>query len=192
MTVSVPVSARQHATSGQLGNQVGAMPVALPATGSLDGRITQIAAITGQRKTQPRAPRWRCLARCSGCWPAPGCCAGSSTASGWSTPSPPTCAAGAAAHARRRPLRAHHPHRQHRRQRPGHLRRAVLRRHLWLTASVRPGPRTRRGNADRRPAPGTASRTRLIPAAGAQPPHGRPEAATGAVGLAGVTGTGRW
>ena len=51
VTVSVPVSARQHATSGQLGNQVGVMPVALPATGSLNGRITQIAAITGQRKT---------------------------------------------------------------------------------------------------------------------------------------------
>ena len=32
------------------------------------------------------------MARCSGCWPAPGCCAGSSTTSGWSTPSPPTCA----------------------------------------------------------------------------------------------------
>ena len=25
------------------------------------------------------------MARCSGCWPAPGCCAGSSTTSGWST-----------------------------------------------------------------------------------------------------------
>ena len=51
VTVSVPVSARQHATSGQLGNQVGVMPVALPATGNLAGRITQTAAITRQRKT---------------------------------------------------------------------------------------------------------------------------------------------
>ena len=51
VTVSVPVSARQHATSGQLGNQVGVMPVALPTTGNLAGRITQTAAITGQRKT---------------------------------------------------------------------------------------------------------------------------------------------
>jgi diacylglycerol O-acyltransferase / wax synthase len=51
VTVSVPVSARRHATSGQLGNQVGVMPVALPAAGSLGGRITRIAVITQQRKT---------------------------------------------------------------------------------------------------------------------------------------------
>ena len=70
VTVSVPVSARQHATSGQLGNQVGVMPVALPATANLDGRITQIAAITGQRKTAAKGtsvallgPLFRLLAR---------------------------------------------------------------------------------------------------------------------------------
>ena len=51
VTVSVPVSARRHAASGRLGNQVGVMPVALPAAGSLAGRITRIAAITRQRKT---------------------------------------------------------------------------------------------------------------------------------------------
>jgi WS/DGAT/MGAT family acyltransferase len=51
VTISVPVSARQQATGGQLGNQVGAMPVSLPAGGSLAARITQIAAITAQRKT---------------------------------------------------------------------------------------------------------------------------------------------
>ena len=34
VTVSVPVSARQAATGGQLGNQVGVMPVALPAGGT--------------------------------------------------------------------------------------------------------------------------------------------------------------
>lgn len=51
VTISVPVSARQEATGGQLGNQVGAMPVTLPAGGSLAARITQIAAITRQRKT---------------------------------------------------------------------------------------------------------------------------------------------
>jgi len=51
VTISVPVSARQQATGGQLGNQVGAMPVSLPADGSLAARITQIAAITRQRKT---------------------------------------------------------------------------------------------------------------------------------------------
>jgi diacylglycerol O-acyltransferase / wax synthase len=51
VTISVPVSARQQATGGQLGNQVGAMPVTLPAGGGLAIRITQIAAITRQRKT---------------------------------------------------------------------------------------------------------------------------------------------
>ena len=54
VTVSVPVSARRQATSGQLGNQVGVMPVALPATGTLAGRIARIAAITRQRKTAAR------------------------------------------------------------------------------------------------------------------------------------------
>jgi hypothetical protein len=54
VTVSVPVSARRQATGGQLGNQVGVMPVALPAAGSLADRITRIAAITRQRKTAVR------------------------------------------------------------------------------------------------------------------------------------------
>ena len=70
VTVSVPVSARRHATSGQLGNQVGVMPVALPAAGSLPDRITRIAAITRQRKTAAKGasvallgPLFRLLAR---------------------------------------------------------------------------------------------------------------------------------
>ena len=54
VTASVPVSARQAATGGQLGNQVGTMPVALPAGGDLAARVTQIAAITRERKTAAR------------------------------------------------------------------------------------------------------------------------------------------
>ena len=54
VTASVPVSARQAATAGQLGNQVGVMPVALPASGDLAGRVTRIAAITRERKTAAR------------------------------------------------------------------------------------------------------------------------------------------
>ena len=54
VTVSVPVSARQAATAGQLGNQVGVMPVALPAGGDLAARVTQIAAITRERKIAAR------------------------------------------------------------------------------------------------------------------------------------------
>ena len=54
VTVSVPVSARQAATGGQLGNQVGVMPLALPAGGDLAARVARIAAITAQRKTAAR------------------------------------------------------------------------------------------------------------------------------------------
>src|ERR1700722_19506743 len=54
VTASVPVSARQAATSGQLGNQVGVMPMALPAGGDLAARVTRIAAITRGRKTAAR------------------------------------------------------------------------------------------------------------------------------------------
>ena len=54
VTVSVPVSARQVATGGQLGNQVGVMPAALPTSGGLAARVTRIAAITRDRKTTAR------------------------------------------------------------------------------------------------------------------------------------------
>ena len=54
VTASVPVSARQAATSGQLGNQVGVMPMALPADGDLAARVTRIAAITRGRKAAVR------------------------------------------------------------------------------------------------------------------------------------------
>jgi diacylglycerol O-acyltransferase / wax synthase len=54
VTVSVPVSARPAAAGGQLGNQVGVMPVALPAGGDLAARVLRIAAITRERKTAAR------------------------------------------------------------------------------------------------------------------------------------------
>ena len=54
VTVSVPVSARQADTGGQLGNQVGVMPVALPTGSDLAARVTRIAAITRERKTAAR------------------------------------------------------------------------------------------------------------------------------------------
>ena len=50
LTVSVPVSARQTATGGQLGNQVGVMPVPIPVSGDLASRVIQAAAITRRRK----------------------------------------------------------------------------------------------------------------------------------------------
>ena len=54
VTASVPVSARRAATGGELGNQVGVMPVALPAGGGLAARVTRIAAITRERKRAAR------------------------------------------------------------------------------------------------------------------------------------------
>ena len=54
VTASVPVSARQAAIGGKLGNQVGTMPVALPAGGDLAARVTRIATITRERKTAAR------------------------------------------------------------------------------------------------------------------------------------------
>ena len=54
VTASVPVSARQAATGGQLGNHVGVMPVALPTGGDLAARVAQVAAITRERKTAAR------------------------------------------------------------------------------------------------------------------------------------------
>jgi len=54
VTASVPVSARPAATGGQLGNQIGVMPVTLPTGGDLAARVTQIAAITRERKTAAR------------------------------------------------------------------------------------------------------------------------------------------
>ena len=54
VTASVPVSARQAATGGQLGNHVGVMPVALPTGGDLAARVAQVSAITRERKTAVR------------------------------------------------------------------------------------------------------------------------------------------
>ena len=55
VTASVPVSARQVAAAGgNLGNQVGVMPVTVPATGDIAARVTRIAAITRARKTAGR------------------------------------------------------------------------------------------------------------------------------------------
>jgi diacylglycerol O-acyltransferase len=54
LTVSVPVSARRAATAGQLGNQVGVMPVPILVGGDLATRVAQVAAITRRRKEAVR------------------------------------------------------------------------------------------------------------------------------------------
>ena len=55
VTITVPVAARRAAaTSGELGNQIGIMPVTVPATGDLGARITRTAAITRERKAHAR------------------------------------------------------------------------------------------------------------------------------------------
>jgi hypothetical protein len=70
LVVSVPVSARTDATSGQLGNQVGVMAVRIPTGGSAASRIERIAPATSAQKTSRRgssaavvAPAFRLIAR---------------------------------------------------------------------------------------------------------------------------------
>jgi len=54
VTISVPVSARQPAGDGKLGNRVGVMPVTVPADGDLGARVSRVAAITRDHKSQAR------------------------------------------------------------------------------------------------------------------------------------------
>ena len=70
LVVSVSVSARHQASATQLGNQVGVIPMALPATGDPEQRLAAIARITRDRKTAAPAssaavlaPAFRILAR---------------------------------------------------------------------------------------------------------------------------------
>ena len=54
VTITVPVAARRAATGGELGNQIGIMPVTVPATGDIAARITRTAQITRERKSRAR------------------------------------------------------------------------------------------------------------------------------------------
>ena len=57
--VSIPISGREAATAAQLGNEVGIMPVTLPATGTASARMEAIAAITragSRRLARPPSP----------------------------------------------------------------------------------------------------------------------------------------
>jgi diacylglycerol O-acyltransferase len=54
VTITVPVAARRAAAIGELGNQIGIMPVTVPATGDFGARVTRTAAITRERKSRAR------------------------------------------------------------------------------------------------------------------------------------------
>ena len=54
VTVSVLVSGRSGTSDGELGNQIGLMPVTVPTDGELGDRVARIAAITRQRKSPAR------------------------------------------------------------------------------------------------------------------------------------------
>ncbi len=54
VTITVPVAARRAASGGELGNQIGIMPVTVPATGDLGSRVTRTAEITRERKSRAR------------------------------------------------------------------------------------------------------------------------------------------
>lgn len=53
--VSIPVSGREAATAARLGNELGVMPVTVPATGPPGARMEAVAAITPARKQTHRA-----------------------------------------------------------------------------------------------------------------------------------------
>jgi len=70
VTITVPVAARRAATGGELGNQIGIMPVTVPATGDFGARVSRTAEITRERKSRARGasatlfvPAFRLLAR---------------------------------------------------------------------------------------------------------------------------------
>jgi diacylglycerol O-acyltransferase / wax synthase len=54
ITITVPVAARRAATGGELGNQIGIMPVTVPAAGDFGTRVTRTAEITRERKSRAR------------------------------------------------------------------------------------------------------------------------------------------
>jgi WS/DGAT/MGAT family acyltransferase len=54
VTITVPVAARAAAAGGELGNQIGIMPVTVPATGDFGTRIGRTAEITRERKSRAR------------------------------------------------------------------------------------------------------------------------------------------
>jgi hypothetical protein len=69
LVISVPVSARTTATTERLGNQVGVMPVRVPATRAAPVALARVARTTAARRTEQRgtsaaliAPAFRALA----------------------------------------------------------------------------------------------------------------------------------
>jgi WS/DGAT/MGAT family acyltransferase len=55
LVVSIPISSRRAATADHLGNEVGVLPVTIPTTGDLAGRVAAIARITGAHKSSEQA-----------------------------------------------------------------------------------------------------------------------------------------
>lgn len=54
VTITVPVAARRAASGSELVNQIGIMPVTVPATGDFGARVARTADITRQRKSHAR------------------------------------------------------------------------------------------------------------------------------------------
>jgi diacylglycerol O-acyltransferase / wax synthase len=52
VTIMVPVAARRAARDGELGNQIGIMPVTVPAAGHFGTQITRTAQVTRERKSR--------------------------------------------------------------------------------------------------------------------------------------------
>jgi diacylglycerol O-acyltransferase len=158
VTASAPVSARQAATGGQLGNQVGVMPVALPTGGDLATRVTQIAAITRARKTAARSTSAAVLGLPFRLLAPTGLLRWfinrqrliHSFVTNLRGPAEPLTFAST-------PVRAVIPISKYDRQRDRHLWRAVLRRDAADHRADRPQPGARRGRANGPPCTGTSA-----------------------------------
>ena len=156
VTITVPVAARRAATGGELGNQIGIMPVTVPATGDFGTRVTQTAEITRERKSRARGasaalfvPAFLLLARTGLLrWFASHQRRRPDLRHQPARPGRP-------AHVRRRRGAGDHPDPVHHRERHRNVRGSVLRRNAAHHHPVRPLPYARRPRPGRRPPPRT-------------------------------------
>jgi hypothetical protein len=155
VTITVPVAARRAATGGELGNQIGIMPVTVPATGDFGTRVTRTAEITRERKSGARGasaalfvPAFLLLARTGLLrWFARHQRVVQTFVTNLHGPDNLLTFGGAAVR--------DHPDPVHHRERHRNVRGSVLRRNAAHHHPVRPYPHARRRRPGRRPPPRT-------------------------------------
>ena len=152
ITITVPVAARRAAAGGELGNQIGIMPVTVPADGDLGTRVTRTAQITRERKARARGasaalfvPAFLLLARTGLLrWFTSHQRIVQTFVTDLQRPATP-------ADFRRRRRAGHHRDPGHQRERHRHVRGGLLRRNAARHHLVRPRPHAGRPRPGRRP-----------------------------------------